>query len=424
MSAPSVWEATAATPPGTPPLGESRRADVAIIGAGYAGLSAALHLAEGGAEAVVLEAAEPGWGASGRNGGQVIPGLKFDPDELDALFGVEAGGRLAEFAGQTADCVFGLIDKHRIACDPVRAGWVQAAHSREALSVVHRRAAQWLRRGAPVEMLDRAAIAGVLGTDRYLGGWIDRRAGGLQPLSYARGLARAALGAGASVHGGSRVVGLARDGARWRVVTARGPAVTADRVLLCTNGYSDDLWPGLRRTVIAANSFQVATRPLPDRLRARIVPGGQVTSDTRTLLRYFRRDGSGRFIMGGRGPFREPRGPGDYAHLGRAVADLYPELGEHDFEFRWSGRVALTRDHLPHLHEPAPGLVASLGCNGRGVGLATAMGMVLAEHALRPGRAALPVPVTPIRPIPLHALHRVGAAALVGYYRLRDAWAI
>jgi glycine/D-amino acid oxidase-like deaminating enzyme len=418
----SLWADTAQPAPATSPLEQSRRADVAIVGGGYAGLSAALHLAQGGAAVVVLEAAEPGWGASGRNGGQVIPGLKYDPDELCAMFGPEAGGRLAEFMGETADCVFDLIEKHRIPCDPVRKGWLQPAHSKEMLAIIHRRAEQWQRRGAPVEIVDRAATAALLGTDRYLGGWVDKRAGGLQPLSYARGLARAAMETGAGVHGGTRVVKLSGDGGKWQVATAHGPVVTADRVLLCTNAYGGDLWPRLDETVIAANSFQVATRPLSASLRHTILPQGHVASDTRTLLRYFRCDASGRLIMGGRGPFREPTAPGDYAHLRRAVTDLYPQLRDVEYEFHWSGRVALTRDHLPHLHEPAPGLIASLGCNGRGVGLATAMGVVLADYVLRPERATLPFPLTPIRPIPLHRLHRVYVSALIAYYRLRDAW--
>jgi glycine/D-amino acid oxidase-like deaminating enzyme len=417
----SLWDATAPPAPATPRIEASRTADVAIVGGGYAGLSAALHLAQDGAAAVVLEAARPGWGASGRNGGQVIPGLKHDPEELVAMFGPEAGERLVDFMGRTADCVFGLVDKHGIACDPVRKGWLQPAHSAAALATVQRRAEQWQRRGAPVEVLDRATMASRLGTDRYLGGSIDRRAGALQPLSYARGLARAAIEAGAAVHGQSRVAKLARGGGRWQVATHHGPVVTADRVLVCTNGYSDDLWPGLGETVIAANSFQIATRPLPERLGASILPDGPVASDTRTLLRYFRRDASGRFIMGGRGPFREPRGPGDYGHLRRAVTDLYPELHV-EYEFYWSGRVALTRDHLPHLHEPAPGLIASLGCNGRGVGLATALGVLLADYVLRPERTTLPLPITPLRPIPLHRLHRLYVSALIGWYRLRDAW--
>ena len=203
--------------------------------------------------------------------------------------------------------------------------------------------------------------------------------------------------------------------------TAPGPRVTADRVVLATNGYTGPLWPKLRETIVAANSFQVATEPLPDDVRTSILPYGQVSSDTRKLLLYFRLDHTGRFLMGGRGPFREPNGPADWAHLERAVTRMYPQLRGICFEYRWCGRVALTRDFLPHLHEPAPGLLIDIGCQGRGVGLQTSMGMAVADCIATGDPDALPLPPTPIRPIPFHGLHRTYVSAIVAWYRLTDA---
>ncbi|MGH9318451.1 MAG: NAD(P)/FAD-dependent oxidoreductase [Vicinamibacteria bacterium] len=421
MTLRSLWAATASPPPPTSPLEESRKTDVAIVGGGYTGLSTALRLAKGGAEVVLMDAGEPGGAASGLNGGQVNPGLKQDPDEILAIYGAEAGERLVEFAGKTADRVFALIDEHGISCDASRAGWLQPAHSPGAVEVLERRVSQWQRRGAPLELLDRATTAELLGTDRYFRASLDRRAGSLHPLSYARGLARAAIEKGASIFGETRAVAIERGEEGIRITTARGPSVVAARVFLATNGYTDGLWPRLRETVIAANSFQVATSPLPESLGRPILPRGHVASDTRELLRYFRRDRTGRLLMGGRGPFREPAGPSDFTHLKKAVVDLFPALEGIDYEFWWSGRVALTRDYLPHFHEPAPGILAFLGCNGRGVGLGTAMGEALAEHLLHPGRAPLPFPITGIRPIPFHGLKRFYVAAVISYHRLRDA---
>lgn len=417
---PSLWAATAAPAPETPPLGSSVTADVAIIGGGYAGLSAALHLAEHGVRPVVLEARQIGFGGSGRNGGQVIPGLKHDPDTLVAMFGAERGGRLADFAGGTADLVFDLIERHGMAVPYRREGWIQGAHSPEGLAEAEARAAQWAKRGAPVQPLDKAAIGRALGTDRYLGGWLDRRGGGIQPLDYARGLARAALQAGAAIHAGTPVTALDRAEGRWRLRTAGGATVTADRVLLCTNGYSKGLWPRLEQTIIAANSFQVATRPLTDRERETVLPGGQVSSDTRKLLLYFRLDHQGRLLMGGRGPFREPRGAADWAHLDRVVGKLFPQLSGIAIQHRWCGRVAVTRDYLPHLHEPAPGLLVDIGCQGRGVGLQTAMGRAMAEYIASGDAGALPLPPVPIQPLPLHALHRLYVSAVITWYRMND----
>jgi len=417
---PSLWVATARPAPATPPLDRSRQADVAIVGAGYSGLAAALQLAEAGASVIVLEAGEPGWGASGRNGGQVIPGLKSDPDELIAMFGPEAGEHLVRVAGGAPDTLFALIARHGIDCGARQCGWIQPAFAPADVGVVTRRAEQWQRRGAPVAVLDRDGVRRLVGSPIYHGGLIDRRAGCVQPLSYSRGLARAAQKAGALVCGGSRVIALARDGGRWKVTTAHGPTVSAERVLLATNGYTDALWPRLRQTVIAANSFQVATERLPDALRRTVLPEGQVASDTRKLLLYYRCDHHGRLIMGGRGPFREPAGPRDYRHLERVIGLLFPQLKGTRCEFYWAGRVALTRDHVPHVHQPAPGLTVFLGYNGRGVAMATTLGTLVAKNLIAPSNNALPFPVTRIRPIPLHSLHRMYATSILQMYRLRD----
>jgi len=203
------------------------------------------------------------------------------------------------------------------------------------------------------------------------------------------------------------------------VTTPRG-VVTADKVLLGTNGYTDALWPGLARTDVPMMSFQAATPPLPPEQGAAVLREGHSASDTRRLLWYFRRDRQGRLVMGGRAPFREDLGPGDAVHLRAAVDQLYPQLAGVPFEFYWAGRVAMTRDHLPHLHELAPGLWAGLGYNGRGVGLATLFGRWLAELALGARPADIPFPVTAMRPIPGYPFTRIVARALVRYYRMRD----
>jgi len=416
----SLWSATALPAPLTPPLATSTQSDVCVIGGGYAGLSTALHLAERGVKTVVLEAKEPGYGGSGRNGGQVIPGHKYDPDDLEAMFGPERGPRLVAFAGRTADAVFELITKHRMDVPHVRNGWIQGAHSKASVEETRRRAAQWARRGAPVEVFDKAETDRHLGTTQYLGGWIDRRGGAVQPLTYARGLARAALATGAVIHGDTRAAKLEREGTRWIVSTDRGARVNTDRVVMCTNGYADELWPGVRRSVIAPNSYQIATEPLSDNIRKSILPFGQVCSDARKLLLYFRLDDRGRLLLGGRGPFREPRDPSDWAHLESMLPRLFPQAAGAAIEHRWCGRVAITRDFLPHLHEPAPGLLIDIGCMGRGVGLQTALGQAMADYLATGNPEALPVPLQPVRALPFHGLNKMYFAAAVAWYRFLD----
>ncbi len=418
--APSLWAATAPPPVETPPLDRDTEADVCVIGGGYAGLSTALHLAERGASVALLEAHEPGWGGSGRNGGQVIPGIKYDPSELAAKYGAEAGEALAAFVGGTADLVFDLIARHGMDVPHVRAGWIQGAHTDEMIATVRRRAAEWSARGVAAQVLDRDQVAAALGSRQYLGGWLDPRGGGVQPLAYARGLARAAKQAGAALHGGSRVTALGRPGAGFVVTTAQGARVKAGKVVIATGGYTGDLVPKLRQTIIAPNSFIVATQPLGDNVARSILPGGQVTSDTRQLLLYFRKDHQNRVLMGGRGPFREPGGASDWAHLERVLLKFYPLLEGASIEHRWCGRVALTRDFLPHIHEPEPGLIIDIGCMGRGVGLQTAMGRALAAYAATGERRELPFPITPIEPLPFHALHKLYVSAIIAWYRLTD----
>ncbi|HKX03750.1 MAG TPA: FAD-dependent oxidoreductase, partial [Methylomirabilota bacterium] len=216
----SLWTATATPAASYPRLEGEERADVCIIGGGFTGLSAALHLAEGGASVVVLEAGVVGSGASGRNGGQVIPGLKLDPGELEAEFGAERGARLTELVGGAADFVFDLVRRHRIECDARQDGWIKACHSEAALRAARHTAAEWSRRNGAVEAIDRVRIAELTGTDAYIGGFVDHRGGVVQPLSYTRGLARAAQLAGARIHERSVAATPRRGGAEWVVSTA------------------------------------------------------------------------------------------------------------------------------------------------------------------------------------------------------------
>lgn len=415
----SLWTATANPAPEFPPLTGSVEADAVVIGGGFTGLSAALHLAEAGRSVVLLEAEAPGWGASGRNGGQVNPGLKNPPDEIEARFGPDIGGRMVAMSGGAGDLVFDLIERHGIDCDAVRCGWIRAATSTRALAELAETGRQWRARGADVEALDAGEMARLLGTDAYPGGLIDRRGGNLHPLNYALGLAAAASRAGARLHGGSQVTGIEPAEDAVTVSTARGE-VTASALLICTNAYTGPLAPPLGRTVVPVTSVQVATEPLGDNLARTILPEGHSPSDTRRLLLYFRKDAQGRFVMGGRGAIGDASIRGRQTALRKAALQLYPQLDGVDWPFAWGGDVALTQDHLPGLHRLAPRVMAGLGYNGRGVAMATAMGRVLADWASGRPEAELEFPVTPARPIPFHRFRRVGLAAVVTAYGLLD----
>ena len=417
---PSLWATTAIAPPPTAPMLESTRADVVVIGGGFCGLSTALHLAESGVKVVLLEAREIGFGASGRNGGQVIPGLKFDPNELISKFGVEDGERIINFAAQTADVVFDLIAKHHLNVPYARKGWIQGSHNDQALEVAASRVQQWSERGAPVRLLNRHEVANILGTNIYTGGWIDERAGAVQPLSYARELARAAITFGAQIYTDSPVTELTKTGSQWLVKTGSGAAVTTDQVVICTNGYSDGLWPNLKKTIVDAVSYLVATEPLPASLKGQIASDGEVCSDARKLLVYFRQDHTGRLLIGGRGPYREPKGIQDWSLLESIMLKMFPQLKGVKIDHRWCGRVAMTRDFLPHIHQPEVGVLIDVGCMGRGVGLQSSMGRALARYILSGDPLTLPFSPRPIEPLPLHSLRRLYVNAMIAWYRLTD----
>lgn len=424
----SLWSATAAPGPVLGPLTESIRADVAIIGAGYTGLSAALRLAEAGRDAVVLEAREVGDRASGLNGGQVIPGVKHDPDTLEQMFGPVAGSRLVDTVASGPDVVFDLIQKHQIACAATRTGWIQAATSPATLQTITTRAGQWRRRGADVELLSAAETARLIGSRRYVGAWIDRRGGTVQPLSYVRGLARAARGAGARIFTQSPATDLEETDREWRIQTPHG-SVVSRTVIVATDAHTDRLVDPLRRTIIPVPSFQVATEPIPEKLRQALLPEGQSVSDTWHLLRYFRLDATGRLVMGSRGTFADVPVAVAARHHYRAVREIFPQLEGIRYEYHWGGLVGMTRDHLPHLHEIAPGLITGLGYNGRGVAMATVMGRILADWVLGVPGPELAFPVTPLVPIPMHRFNQFGARiaiqglrAVDGLARVRDRW--
>jgi glycine/D-amino acid oxidase-like deaminating enzyme len=416
----SLWAATAADPVAAPALSGTAETEVAVVGGGFTGLSTALHLAERGVPVHLLEAHAPGWGASGRNGGQVIAGLKHDPDEVVARFGADVGERAVRLAGGAAGLVFDLIDRHGIACDARRDGWIQGGHDAAAHAAQRARVAQWTRRDPEAQaLLSREEMRERTGCDAYVGGLIDRRSGGLHPLNYALGLARAAISAGAAISGDSPVTGLDRDGAGWRLTTPGG-TLKAKTVILATNGYSGPVEERVRRSLIPACSAQVATAPLGENVRRSILPGGEVVSDTRRLLLYFRITPDGRFVIGGRGAYTD-RGVEDrQEQLRRAAVGMFPQLEEAEWEMRWGGYVAITADHLPRINRLADGLYAGFGYNGRGVAMATAMGRVLADKAAGAEDAALDFPVTPTRPIPLHALRRLYVSAMSTYYAARD----
>ena len=414
-----LWEVTAGAWDGFAPLGTGHRCDVVVVGGGFTGLSAALASAQGGARVTLIEADTIGFRASGRNGGQVVPGLKPRADRVIAAFGSERGRRMLDFAHAAADRTFDLIARHGIDCQPTRNGWIQGAFSPFAREDLRRRAEINGLHGGNVEFLDERRVAALTGSGFHHGGMIERGAGAVHPLKFARGLARAASAAGAILHEGTRATAVERAGATWSVTTDAG-TLSADRVILATDAYTDRLWPRLTQSLVNVTSAQLATAPLPPALLAQILPARAGVSETRKITYYYRIDPEGRFLIGGRGPSDDGLDRATLRRIARAAGERFPQLEGTPWQFGWSCRVAITLDDLPHVHELAPGAWTAAGYCGRGVALAVTLGELLGGLALGKRADEAGYPVTPLRRVPFHPLRQPGAAAAIMYYRMKD----
>lgn len=381
-----------------------QKADLVCVGGGFTGLSTALHAAEAGLDTLVLEARDLGAGGSGRNAGLVNAGIWLPPRAVKAKLGTHGAGFLARF-GDGPRTVFDLIERHQIQCEATRNGTIHAAHSAKGMADLRSRAADWQAMGAPVALLSRAETAQKTGTDHFHGGLLDARCGTINPMGYTRGLARAAHAAGAEIATGVTVTGLRRESGQWRVATTQG-VVRARAVVLGTNAYSDQLWPGLRDSYTPIHYFQVATAPLgPD--ADHILPERQGVWDTGRIMISLRRDAAGRLILGSMG-----RVIGDVQRgLSRRWADrmvrrLFPGLDIPDFEEAWHGQIAMTADHIPRIHMPAENLYTPIAYNGRGITTGTIFGQAIAALLTGASPDTLPLPLSPVareRAAPLKA---------------------
>lgn len=391
-----LWEKTAPPSPTCAPLRSHQRTDLAIIGGGYTGLSAALHLAEAGVAAAVLEAVEPGFGGAGRNVGLVNAGMWVMPDQLVRVLGTLHGERLLNLLGDGPRQVFALVEQHGIDCEAERRGTLHCAVGREGLAEIQQRHEQWTRRGAAVRLLDAQETRIRTGSSAFEGALLDMRAGTIQPLAYIRGLAQAALGAGARIFNTSPVTQAQPQGGKWLLSTGQG-SLLADRVIVATDAYATGPWSQVRTEQVHLPYFNIATTPLPADIRETILPGREGAWDTREVLSSFRMDRAGRMVFGSVGALR---GRGATIHRSwarRALQRMFPQIGPVTFEAEWYGQIGMTGDNLPRFHRLADNVISFSGYNGRGIAPGTVFGKLAA--ALMQGTISdgdLPLPATPI----------------------------
>ena len=420
----SLWAARTPAGPELPQLTGNHTADVVVIGGGFTGLSTALHLREAGVDVAIVEAMEPGWGASGRNNGQVIPTLsRPDPDDIVARHGA-AGERFVGMLRDSAVTLFDVAGRYHIAAEQEQAGWVQPVHSPGRIRIAERRVRQWSKYGAAVELLSREQVRDMLGSEAWFGGFWNRTGGHINPLALSRGLARVVLDLGGRIFARSPALGYERRGERWVVRTARGE-VSARAMVVATNAYSGEfsttLVPDIANEVMPILSWQMATQPLSDNVRKTIIPGRQAMSDTHGELYFARFDARNRLVTGGAviGPGNKPERL--RARVTERLQRLWPQIGEVSFDYVWNGYVGMTTDFMPRIHRLGPDAYGWTGCNGRAVALTIPLGNELAKAVRGVPEKDLALPFSEPVPISSHALMRKLAPWMLLVYRWRDA---
>ncbi len=423
----ALWMATAVTAPPTEQYVGNQHCDVAIVGAGFTGLNAALYLAKSGLSVSVLDAVRPGFGASGRSGGQVNLGLNEGPKQLINRFGETQAQRLIQLILNTPQFVFDHIKEHQLNCDAVQQGWIQGALSSKILERQQSLAQEYdtftVDNASPFKTLNQDRIIQMTGTKRFVGGLLCEQAGSLHPLSYTRELARSAMASGAKVFHDSPVTGISKQANGYQVHTKQG-TLTASKVLLCTNGYTDQQsaqpFNALTKAVVPVRTILVATEPLSQELQNAILPNKVTLVDKRRIILYLRYDRDGRLCIGNHGPSRDEFKISDFDYVKKQTAQLFPELANTRWDFHWGGRIAVTKTGLPFMHEIAPGLIAGMGYNGRGVGMGTMMGIELAKTVLSEGQQPSDIPLTKPKPYLMHRFNEIGVAGFVKWYSLLD----
>ncbi len=403
-------------------LRQAVRCDVAVIGGGLLGLSTALSLAERGASVALFESQQPGFGASGRNTGVVAPALKgtLTLEQVSKRLGPEPARRLFDLVVHSGAGLFALVDRLGLACAAEPSGLLQPAPTQASLAAVERQVRELEPFGAGPVLLDAAQMAQRTGITGYRGALLLPGGGQINPLAYTRGLATAAAAAGAALYC-ARVTGLTRQGSSWRLATADGADVTADSVVATTNALNGGLIPTVERSLIPVRVYQVATQPLGEAVRRRLLVGRQPLVDLRNHPFALRWSPDHRLVTGGGGLHHDG---GAVERMGRfflrRLRAMVPDLPALAPDYAWTGIIAGTGDFLPRVWDLGHGLLAPIGCNGRGVALTTALGHAVATYLLERRPERLAVPLSAPKPWRLHQPMRLASSVWLAQARLKD----
>ncbi|MEX2615928.1 MAG: FAD-binding oxidoreductase [Alphaproteobacteria bacterium] len=378
-SYPDSYYAASANIVRTPvPLAGDETADICVVGAGYSGLSAAIHLAEKGYGVTVVEGARVGWGASGRNGGQVVNGLNAGLDSIGRRYGAEAETFVGGLLQSGARIIYRLVEQYGIECD-LKPGNIYAAYTARHMRELEARQALWRRHGMDEhEMLDREGIRRHVGSDVYVGGMMDVSGAHMHPLNLALGEARALETLGGRIFELSPVTGIEKRGDDI-AIRATGGTVTARTVLVCGNAYLGGVVPALAARVMPVSTQMIATEPLDAARAAALLPTDKCVEDNRYILDYFRLSADKRMIFGG-GVVYGGTDPADIVAKIRPNMDrVFPSLAGVKIDYAWSGNFALSFTRVPQLGRLEDGIYFAHGYSGHGVTGSHLFGAILAE---------------------------------------------
>lgn len=417
----SLWQETASHRPAFDRLSGGHRFDVAIIGGGYTGLSTARYLARRGLSAVVLEASQIGWGASGRNGGVVSGKFRLAFSDIASRYGLETARRMHDLGIEAIDHVGELVSDYGIADADYRpTGSLRCAHNEISLDGL-KKEVEWLRGSLgdhACTILSPEEMEAETGSRDFVGGMLNTHGGIIHPLNFVLGLAAGLKAEGIAIHEKSAVTGMRRDRDGVALETPGG-TVSARQVVIATNSYSD-LTPAtsaVRKSLIPFRSAMIATEPLAG---SSLLSQGRSYTETRRMMRWFRKAGD-RLMYGGRGAFGTADSESAFAALEKAMVRQFPELGSVSVTHRWSGLVAMTMDSIPHLGRLDDRVVYALGYNGTGVALASNMGRYVAAMVAGEAPDLGLLTSDPLKPVPLYPIRKPAVRLVAGWYQFLDA---